>query len=529
MTGTGTFGSAALKTFAHVLAGITSHRVRVEVRGDRSYTDGTLVVLPDRGVWEADDFRALCGDAAHEVAHVAFGTNQAMKEALADYPDAEARLARLCFNAVVDVADETRFQKAFPKAEELFARGSEAALENACAAGAIPPRPPAAPTAWQVLVAGIWLVRSRPGSPERRTLRGWRSRVPGLRDAVRILARAKDRSRATGTLSPRTPAGWRHLRELARELVELLKPLGLPQDAAPDDPLGRWRQAARDALLTQGADAAAGGTAANHDDWAGAVAGPANADPGEGGDDDGGPAPDDPPPASATGIPENLIGYDEECYRRVLPVFRQTARALPIGQTVSFEEGHQTGGRLSRPHRAMIDGKCFRRLQQDEGTEGAIALVFDHSDSMAGALAVFLPVGVALADALAGVGLEVAVWRYGAEVERMERIHDLEQPRLMGSTRTDLALAEARSWLQGRSAWRKIAVLFTDGEPDESGAMMDEAIRLRRADVELILGSLGLGRERCARLVPWATVFDVDPSAAASSLQLAIKRIGRQR
>ena len=27
---------------------------------------------------------------------------------------------------------------------------------------------------------------------------------------------------------------------------------------------------------------------------------------------------------------------------------------------------------------------------------------------------------------LDGVGLEVAVWRYGAEVERMERIHDLD-------------------------------------------------------------------------------------------------------
>ncbi len=67
-----TFGIAAIRTFAHGVAGLTDNDVAVEVRGTQAFTDGRTVVLPAGGLWEEGDFRALCGVACHEIAHVWF-------------------------------------------------------------------------------------------------------------------------------------------------------------------------------------------------------------------------------------------------------------------------------------------------------------------------------------------------------------------------------------------------------------------------------------------------------------------------
>jgi hypothetical protein len=66
------FGTAALRTFAHGLASLTGNDVNVEIGGNEAYTDGTTVVLPGGGVWEREDFQALCGVTCHELAHVWF-------------------------------------------------------------------------------------------------------------------------------------------------------------------------------------------------------------------------------------------------------------------------------------------------------------------------------------------------------------------------------------------------------------------------------------------------------------------------
>lgn len=283
-----TYGPEALRTFAHVLAGVTGNRVDVRVRGSRAYTDGEVVVLPDRGVWEEDGFRALCGDAVHEVAYVFFGSNRALHEMLATPAGVEVALTQQCFNAVINVADETRMLRLFPKATVLLDYSSEAALRSAVAAGAIPRRPPSDPTTWQLLAAGIWLTRSEPGSEPRRALRGWRTRVAGMGDVIRILARARGRKRA-GFTPERTPREWRRIQELTRVLIELLQQLSPSRpreesnddagDAGAADLLGRWRRAARDALLEEGADAEAGGEVADRDEWTDAVAGRPEGDP----------------------------------------------------------------------------------------------------------------------------------------------------------------------------------------------------------------------------------------------------------
>lgn len=67
-----TFGLAAIRTFAHGVAGLTGNDVAVEVRGRQAFTDGRAVVLPAEGLWDKGDFRALCSVACHEISHVWF-------------------------------------------------------------------------------------------------------------------------------------------------------------------------------------------------------------------------------------------------------------------------------------------------------------------------------------------------------------------------------------------------------------------------------------------------------------------------
>src|SRR5262249_30720430 len=99
--------------------------------------------------------------------------------------------------------------------------------------------------------------------------------------------------------------------------------------------------------------------------------------------------------------------------------------------------------------------------------QAAVALVFYHSGSMAAALSTFLPVGAALADALAtDTGVEVALWRYGSSVERVARSEDLRQGRTMGGTATNRAATAAASWVRSRETQLRFLVIFTDGKPD---------------------------------------------------------------
>ncbi len=104
------------------------------------------------------------------------------------------------------------------------------------------------------------------------------------------------------------------------------------------------------------------------------------------------------------------VGFRQDCYDRVWPAFKRVAQDLATGPTIVREDGFMSGGRLSRPYRASIDGRCFRRSTWDEGPDAAVAVLFDQSDSMACCLNVFLPVGAALVDALrAAPNVEVAM------------------------------------------------------------------------------------------------------------------------
>jgi hypothetical protein len=511
------YDSRAIKAFADALAGITNSQVSIRMGGSIACTNGSIVWLPDAGVWEEADFAALCGVACHEVAHVWFGSNSFQRRFVKLFAKSDRGLAALCFNAVVDVADETRFEKAFPRAEHLFGRSAEACLDKALRSGDVPPGPPTKINSpMQLIAVAIWLVRSKPHSDLRRKLWGWRTRAPGVAETFQILNRAQDRTSATPFAPARTRSGWRRVLKLAQALFELVAQK-FPQSQRrrgrwlkTNDPMRQWRKAVVREAKEEAQIAESTGVTANSDDWQQACQHFAD------------------PWARLRAVLEaaNSVTYDESCYQRVFPAFQRQARLLAKGPALVIEDGHRSGSRIGRPHRALIDGRCFRRKYTDENTDAAFALVFDHSGSMRDDIGAFLPVGVAMADALAATpDVDVALWRFGTRIERVDSTEEMKKARLMGNTRTDLALQTAHQWLQSHLADQKTVVLFTDGAPDDAEMTATTCLKIRRSGTRLLVGALGVEFDRCTQTLPGAIVFNIDPNQIESSLHVAIKRL----
>ena len=110
------FGISAIKTFAFALADVTSNQVQVHVGPCSARTDGRTIFLPEIGIWDECGFRNLCADACHEMAHVWFQSNAFQQDILSGCLPAQRDLMGLTINVILDVADETRFEWAMPRA-----------------------------------------------------------------------------------------------------------------------------------------------------------------------------------------------------------------------------------------------------------------------------------------------------------------------------------------------------------------------------------------------------------------------------
>ncbi len=521
----------AIKVFAETLAAATGRYVAVEIRGRQAYTDGDKIVLPAEGKW-ATSLPVQMAVATHELAHIWFETPQHVTALLAGRPAEKAARERDAWNAVVDVADETRCSQAMPPAEAMFVAAHTHALDLAVREGTLPMSPAGPVGEKSLLMAVILWARSRPGSPIRDLLMAWETEVPGFLEAASLVAWAWDDGRVGPRWPARTPEEWAGLEQVVARLVALLERL-YPPAPSPSPPPSPPDRPETPPGATGGGQNQAGPPGA-------AGGGPDQAVP-FGPGSNGIPGPD-----GAAGEPGAthpfiqawqkaqammaVVGakpqFHQECYDAVYPAFRSAARALADGPILVRQEGHRTGRRLSRPHRAVLDGRGFRRRVWEDASSTAVALVFDHSGSMGGSLPVFLPVGAALADALSlDPATEIALWRFGQEVERVKDTEALKDIKVMGGTATHLALPKAGAWLNGRTARRRVLVLFTDGKPDRVERTAAEVIGLRRRGIEVLVGSSGLTEAECARSMPGARVFDVDPEKAAASLHAVLRRL----
>lgn len=559
------FGLRAIQTFAHGVASLTDNEVVVEVRGQSAYTDGRKVVLPAEGFWNEGDFRSLCGVACHEIAHVWFQSTQQLPNLYKRFPKAKAARVQRAFNVVVDVADETRFERALPRAQALFAATRELVFAEAIASKALPG--PTSPTLSedQLLVLGIFWTRSHSRSTVGRQLRHRFRRVTGLKEVISILMKAREaKSRSAARFRPsRTAQQWKKLIGLSTQLIELLDRL-YPSQSTDDDSdetnAGEIEQnSAKGTGSANSRDATAGNCRGSDNDgsfnqnsypesgttkvtanpmanWTNDALSKATARALQAADD--GAIPDsfdwvdavDNYQSGAISLPRarNTVAYRQECYDHVWPAFKRVAKNLILGPTICREDGFMSGGRLGRPYRALIDGRCFQRVSRDEGPDVAISVVFDLSESMAHCLSVFLPVGAALVDALNAVPeIQVAMWRFGSYVERVHQTSELRLSRTMGGTSTHLAMQAAMNWLETESALRKAVILFTDGAPGDVAATSESVVTLQRKGAVLLVGSIGLSESQCALSMPGGVVFTVDPANSASSLHVAANKLRR--
>lgn len=501
------FNPAAVVTFLRAVETQTGNQVQFELRGSRLCTDGKKILIPAVAAWDERGFRAMCGGVAHESSHVYYGSPAKGENFSVSFPAGERDRAHLAFNAVCDVADETRFARRLPQVSGFFDTSLEVALEEAVAVGVVPPRPPAAPSPWLLVAASIWLVRAPRGSLARKVFRGWTRRVPRLAVVVRLLKRAQDRSRG-GSL--RKQRDWKRLEEIARELKRILDeacPGTPPPTTATQD---AWREKGIEKASARGGAApTTSGTTVFHDDWKAAI------EPEKTLDTD----------HASSDLPSKEL--DKDVYTRLSGPFRRTVRTMVESTTETIVEGYVAGGRLSRPYRAPIDGKCFRRSFPEPDQEAAVALLLDHSFSMASILPLVLGVARAVVEALGELrGVEVAVWRYGSWVERLSDVHQLCPAPLMGGTSTHDALREAGAWFRSRGSKKPVVLLLTDGMPSDVQASREQALAISRNGGKLFVGAVGPCVASCESVFSMAIVFDC--SMPESSLQTALARIGRR-
>src|SRR5262245_23436241 len=145
------YPQAALEGFAAGLA--RKLNVQIVCAAGKPRTDGHTVYLPPiTQALDEGEFRAMCGIALHEAAHVFFGTVDRMKT----YAGRDS-LKAVCYNAVADVADETRMELVIqPAGGRLFRASNDQAETDIVANDALNTGDPV----WAILAAAILVNRT---------------------------------------------------------------------------------------------------------------------------------------------------------------------------------------------------------------------------------------------------------------------------------------------------------------------------------------------------------------------------------
>ena len=519
--GTGAF----FRPFTAMVAGLTDCSVAIKVEGSHAYTDGHTIVLPAEGIWELSQIRVQAGVSCHEIAHVWFQSNAQLPIAYQRRPGVNAARVRRACNVVLDVADETRFERAMPRGRDLFATAHAHVLKTGLDYGRFAVRPQPRMPEEDLLVMAILWTRSEPRSSVRRVLRSWRT-VIGFRDVTTLLDRARERPRKSRFRPQRTAVEWKRVHGIIDKLIDVLES-HYPQSALPT-------------TTTIGTIATAQSVDIETDVWAAGVAramavlAPAvEATPALGiadrvefeqalGTESGA----DEVLGQYLPSKERTFAFDQACYTRAYPIFKRSLREYPIGESISREEGLQIGSRLSRPGRAFVDGKCFQRRIRQVSADAAVAVLLDQSGSMADMLPTFLGAGAAFVDAIGGMsGMIAATWRFGTNVERVNDGRSLRHGPTMGGTATHLALRESVNWLLSRSEGRRTILLLTDGAPSEPDLTRVEAVRARQKEIQIAVGTLGQCQQACVASMPGCVVFQLDPDRLTSSLHVALRRL----
>lgn len=493
-----------LRTFTSALTSICEGRVKVVCDG-RACTDGDTIHLPcPQYIISAEYQEALCGIGCHEAAHIYYGSPERFRSFIAEWDASSAGFAAECYNVVLDVADETRFERKFALACRYFeASTTQAALDW------MGPTPALPTTARGILVAAIFKVRQRrirdPFAA--RVVRAIHAQDSAVRQCVAILQRAVTR-RGHG-LPCRAPREWRRLEELARQLRSVfpsyVRQCGLPSTTVQitcqleagggggplGESFGRVVCAATDGRckLQQRTTERGGLSRADN-----------------GGTDRA---------AGSVTLPVDS---------RLKSSFTRYARLLLQAPRPALVRASRTGSRLGDVTRIRTDGRVL--LSRGISTEShcAVAVCLDCSSSMHHWIKEVASVGAAMAQALHEAGGNVACWQFGEQARRVAR-REMSLTHDMGGTRTDAVVTAARDWLAMQTQTRKVLAVFTDGEPHNHELCANAVAACRRHQIVVLAGTFpGCNCDRLRASMPGVDTFEMGKNLAWS-FQQAIRRI----
>jgi hypothetical protein len=487
------YPQAALEGFGLALA--SKLGVRVEFTTGQPRTDGSTVYLPAiTAPLDSDEFAALCGIAIHEAAHVYFrSVPQHVRYA------SGSSLRAACFNAVLDVADETRICHFVPNAKRLLYISNKEAEARIIANDSLNNGDPV----WAILAAGILFVRLGACDLYKRSRR--HPHHGAMLKAYRILKRCQNNRKMKRP--HRTRPQWAKIRAAADELVQLLQQFG-DGSGSPDafGPAGSDAGAAAAGRCQPGPN----DQMAGHNDGFGYL---------EDGDGSGGGA------GSAAGSGGNGRPMDAGIYAMLRPALTGPVERLARHDDADgFSDGWASGPRVGRNiEMAMIDGRCFVR-RNEEGEQLHIAVLLDASGSMAHRMPKVAAVAQAFADAVKGVAASVALATFSSRTQEEPHFHDTSRFEY-GGTATDIGLAWAERALSGKSG-RRVCIVITDGEPDSEARTVAACERLLAARVAVIGVAYIVPDRRIRETLPMAQIVAADdPSTLALQLGMIAQRI----
>lgn len=499
--------------------------VTVDFAAGKACTNGTTIWLPPiTKPLQQHEFESMCGTVIHEAAHVYFDSVPRHKSFIGSGPD--QKLRAVCFNAVIDVADETRIERVIPNAKHLLLRGNEEAVWDIHKNNAFDLANGADP-AWVALVQGI--LRVRLGNEKALRIRGckiWLKRFAlrnpnaKLYDAiVTILKRCRNGRGFGSDTACRRSRDWSNLRQHAEDLVTLLKAAGMDGSGAPDT----FGQAAGRPSATPGtnmigagavmADAQSGEDIAKHDPAAAPKA-PATPSSGKGAGSGNTPDMHDP------------FYFNDALYNELKPSLTGPIERLArVDEADGFTGGYLSGGRLGRNiESAMIDGRVFERAVS-EGEKLHVTVLLDSSGSMGSVMGASAAIAQAFADAVRPIATSVNLGAFSHFFTAMSDYRDTTKLPA-GGTRMGDAIRWSNNTLSGE-AGRKVCVVITDGatgQPTECAALANEAAD---AGIRIIAIAFQTSGSSIAGSLPRAEIIEADcPMMLSLRLLEIASRIG---
>jgi hypothetical protein len=471
-------------------------------------TDGRTVYLPQiDDPLDSRGFEALCGICLHECAHVYFRTCPQMGA----YARGDA-LKQACFNAVVDVADETRLEFLIPSARRLFLTSNTEAQAKILAAGAIDNGDPV----WAILAAGIMFVRLGRCALYHHIVKSKHKHAQEMRAAYWILRKCQNRRSPTGKAPRpnRTGNQWAMLRRAADDLVAMLKAAGFTSTNPPGQPgssdMGEVGPCGSEPAQTAGAGGkpAPGDTSATYADGQDAAS--------ESGTTSGGAG------AGAAAAPGRCDqSFNGALYTQIKPGIAGAIERIARAEEGGDENGHVSGRGIGRNiERALIDGRCFVR-RNAEGERLNIAVLLDISGSMEDSIGACAAVAQAFADTIAVVADSVSLAEFDDVPTRVE---NFQNSRTRGGTQTDQALKWAENALAGKGG-RRVCVVITDGIPNSVPATQHACQQLRSRGVQIIGIAFQADYTDIANSLPMARVI---AAKTAAELAMQLNRVAAE-